>query len=678
MATHRRSTHWLYLALALLLGALMVATWRLPRAAAQGEMAQLAAGQDRWSGTFGWPGADGAVNALVMDGAGQLYAGGDFTSIGGVSCARVARWSGGAWHPLGSGVNGLVKALAVDGAGHLYVSGHFTRAGGLAAQYIARWDGDGWHDLGGANDSVEALALDGDGNLYIGGYFTQVGGVNAQYVARWGGGAWSALGSGLNGPARALAWDGSGLYVGGNFAQAGGLSANHVARWNGSAWQPLGSGVNDAIRALAWDGSGLYVGGHFTQAGGHGANYVARWSGGAWQPLGGGVSDVVRALALDSLGHLYAGGHFTHADGGQVRYVTWWDGGGWRALGGGLNDAALALAVDGRDNLYAGGSFTLAGASAAYRLARWAGLGTLGVAPAVRGSIPGATQLLTASYWDGEGYDDLRYAYLLVNATESLTNCLYLRYDVSSGLLHLRRPDDQAWLGGHAPGTASTIAHSFGAVDVSRCAVLTDTDRLTVTWALAPSWRMSGTQYDVSLRAESTEGALTDWMDHGDWVVNRAPSSLIPPDALNSVIPRAAQITLNPRYRDLDGWPNLNTLYLAIADILPGGDMAPGGVFLKYDQRANLLYLADSAGTHWGAGVTPRADAVLQNQDVRVICQWSYPGAADARTRIMYWRLAFEPAFAGRHQVYMRAVDALPSWGGDTGWMWKGWLQVRP
>jgi len=572
----------------------------------------------------------------------------------------------------------------VDGAGRLYVSGHFTRAGGLAAQYIARWDGsaeggDGWHDLGGANASVEALAVDGDGTLDIGGYFTQVGGVSAQYVARWSGGAWSSLGSGLNGPARALAWDGSGLYVGGNFTQAGGLAANHVARWGCGEWQPLGSGVSDAVRALAWDGAGaLYVGGHFTQAGGRAANYVARWSGGAWSALGSGVTEVVRALALDSFGHLYAGGHFTHADGATVGYVARWEGGGWRALGAGLNDVALALALDARDNLYVGGLFTQAGASAAYRLARWAGLGSLGVAPAALGSDPGDTQLLAASYWDGNGYDDLRYVYLLVNATQSLTNCLYLRYDVSNDLLHLRRPDDKAWLGGYAPGAAATIAQNLGVVDVSRCAVLTDTGRLTVTWALAPSWRMSGGLHNLYLRAESVGGALTGWADQGDWIVNRKPNYLIPPDKINIAIPSEERMTFNPRYRDLDGWPNLDTLYFAIAWALPTADMEPGGIFLKYDQRQNLLYLANSAGTDWGEGVTPREDVILQNDAVQVLCRRTYPGVADVRTRIVYWQLRFSSEFAGKHRVYMRAVDAFPAWGGDTGWKWKGWLQVMP
>ena len=58
-----------------------------------------------------------------MDGSGNLYAGGDFTTAGGVSANCVAKWDGSAWRALGSGLNSVVRALAVDGSGNLYAGG---------------------------------------------------------------------------------------------------------------------------------------------------------------------------------------------------------------------------------------------------------------------------------------------------------------------------------------------------------------------------------------------------------------------------------------------------------------------------------------------------------------------------------------------------------------------------
>jgi hypothetical protein len=65
----------------------------------------------------------------------QIYVGGRFTSIGGYSMNRLARWDGKAWQPLGGGVSlsnsieGEVRALAVydSGAGpRLIVAGSST------------------------------------------------------------------------------------------------------------------------------------------------------------------------------------------------------------------------------------------------------------------------------------------------------------------------------------------------------------------------------------------------------------------------------------------------------------------------------------------------------------------------------------------------------------------------
>ncbi|HQL78432.1 MAG TPA: hypothetical protein PLU91_09555 [Verrucomicrobiota bacterium] len=85
----------------------------------------------------GLPGADGEVNAAVVDGSGNLYIGGSFTVVGEVLANYVAKWSGSAWSALGLGVNNRVHALAVSGT-NLYVGGVFTMAGGKASAHLAR------------------------------------------------------------------------------------------------------------------------------------------------------------------------------------------------------------------------------------------------------------------------------------------------------------------------------------------------------------------------------------------------------------------------------------------------------------------------------------------------------------------------------------------------------------
>ena len=53
----------------------------------------------------------------------DLYAGGGFTTAGGIAANYIAKWNGSSWSALGSGMNGdCVYALAVSGS-DLYAGG---------------------------------------------------------------------------------------------------------------------------------------------------------------------------------------------------------------------------------------------------------------------------------------------------------------------------------------------------------------------------------------------------------------------------------------------------------------------------------------------------------------------------------------------------------------------------
>jgi hypothetical protein len=346
---------------------------------------------DKWISMGGLLGANGAVYAAVVDSAGNLYIGGDFTVVGDVIANRIAKWNGSSWSALESGLNNYVNTLALSGS-DLYVGGKFTTAGGSAANYVTKWNGSSWSALGSgvggrAGDnlpSVITLAVSGS-DLYAGGTFTNAGGSTSNCVAKWNGSSWSALGLGLgvdssSSPSLgALAVSGGDLYVGGYFTTAGGSAANCVAKWNGSSWSALGSGLGGTVSALAMSGSDLYVGGTFTTAGGSAANNVAKWNGSSWSPLGSGMGGnsypSVEALVLSGSG-VYVGGYFTTAGGSAANNVAKWNGSSWSPLGSGMDYGVGALAVSGSD-LYAGGNFTKAGGKVSASVAR-AIIGTAG------------------------------------------------------------------------------------------------------------------------------------------------------------------------------------------------------------------------------------------------------------------------------------------------------------
>ena len=176
----------------------------------------------RWDGSswsaLGGHGPDGAVFALAdlggLGGGPGLCVGGSFQNVGVLEAPKIAVWDGSSWSTLGSGMNFGVDALEIfddrsGGGPELYVGGSFTTAGGASAKRIAKWDGMDWSPLGGGmSDDVLALEVFDDGGgdgpaLIAGGQFEQAFDSGDSYLAQWGCPApntpWTDLDSGLAG-----------------------------------------------------------------------------------------------------------------------------------------------------------------------------------------------------------------------------------------------------------------------------------------------------------------------------------------------------------------------------------------------------------------------------------------------------------------------------------------------
>jgi hypothetical protein len=281
---------------------------------------------------------DGSFNAVGALADGSIIAGGTFTSIDGAAVSRIARWTNGAWSALGAGVDGpnspLVNVVVPlpGGAGAFIAAGRFASAGGAPANSIARWTGSAWEPLGtgltGTNAAVTAVALGPAGEVYAAGNFTSAGGVAATGLARWNGVAWEAIpGAPSAGSILSLLVTPSGdLIVGGVFVSAGGQPFNRIARWNGAQWSGLSSGMVGGTTpgvyglALLPDASILAVG-TFTTAGAVSVRGMARWDGAAWNAYGSGlvapagVEPVAVSCAVLNNADIVVGGNFTTAGG---------------------------------------------------------------------------------------------------------------------------------------------------------------------------------------------------------------------------------------------------------------------------------------------------------------------------------------------------------------------------
>ncbi len=306
----------------------------------------------RWNEIDGWRPLGSGVDNLT-DGLGvwclrrygaEVVAGGSFSGMGGVAANCIAAWNGTSWRTLGSGMsvidpqNNFVAVYDIALYNNqLIACGHFDRAGGQGAVNIARWTGSAWVPLGsGLTGTAQYLRVNAmavfNNELVVGGDFTQAGGITSPGIAAWNGTSWRAWAGGGISNIQSLAVYQGQLYAGGSIgAYAPGTSTNGIARWNGTGWDRLGEGLTWTSGGTTFSGQAysmlvrnnkLYVGGRFAFVDGAPANGIAAWDGGAWQPVGSGVTAGSSVYALtDVAGTMFVGGQFPGA--GGVASIGW-------------------------------------------------------------------------------------------------------------------------------------------------------------------------------------------------------------------------------------------------------------------------------------------------------------------------------------------------------------------
>jgi len=266
----------------------------------------------------------------------DLYIGGSFFSIGGVTRNRLAKFDANGqldlnWAPT---VTGNVDALILSG-NELIAGGTFTQVNGTSRNRLAKVSTLGigaldptWNPMVGGGD-VNCLLLDGT-ELYVGGNFSQIGATSRQRLARI-----SLSGTGTLHPlwnitassrVRAMAKDGNDLFIAGDFSTVSGVSRMRLAKVStlgaGSVdpnWNP---GANNLIYCLGISGSSLYVGGAMTIISGQNRNRLVKLSTTGtgqldltWNP---NPNNIVNTMAI-APPYLYVGGGFS-AVGGLTRY----------------------------------------------------------------------------------------------------------------------------------------------------------------------------------------------------------------------------------------------------------------------------------------------------------------------------------------------------------------------
>lgn len=358
--------------------------------------------------TSGFNGSTNAFARVELPST-QLYVSGSFSSYGATGVSNIARLNGDGTvdttFAQGTGFNNMVRpvVMAVDGSGDVYAGGDFTSYNGTGSNFIARINSDGSYDAGfatgtGFDNTVFSIApaTDGSGDIYVTGFFQNYNGNARNHIIRLNSDGsvdnGFNIGTGFDSWAArvVVATDGSNdVYVVGYFGSYNGSAANGVVRLNSDGSVDAGfaptSGLNGGAEfiTLAEDGSDdIYVAGFSTGYNGTGISYLARINSDGSLDAGfntgagfdAGLYGV--AAATDGTGAVYATGTFSTYQGiaraGIVRILPTGTIDTDFAPGTGFDafTSPVLPAMDGSADVYIGGGFTNYSSSAAQRIVR--------------------------------------------------------------------------------------------------------------------------------------------------------------------------------------------------------------------------------------------------------------------------------------------------------------------
>lgn len=129
----------------------------------------------------------------------------------------------------------------------------------------------------------------------------------------------------------------------------------------------------------------------------------------------------------------------------------------------------------------------------------------------------GTSQALTARFSDGNGANDLRYTYILMNSGLTWVGSCGLRYDRSANVLQIINDQGSGWQGGITPGSG-VLSNSRCTVYGSTFSVSASGNVLTQNFTIHFNSAFKGNR-SIFLEASDNSGASAGWRLRGTWTV---------------------------------------------------------------------------------------------------------------------------------------------------------------
>jgi uncharacterized delta-60 repeat protein len=290
--------------------------------------------------TISATGANNTVLEVCIQADGKIVIGGIFTSIGGVTRNRIARFNSDGSLDTGfdPNANGNINTIRQQSDGKLIVGGSFTTIGGGSRQNLARLNTDGTLDTSWTSNTfdsgVNAIGILSTGAVAVGGSFSIVNSSARGGLALFNSdGTLNAAQANTNSFVTAIAVQSDDkIIIGGSFTTVSATTRNRIARVTSGlsleSYDPNASADVNSI-VLQSDGKAV-IAGQFTTVSSTTRTRIARINTDgtldttAWTTTGGSASNIGRnAVALQSDGKIIVVGPWTTAfNGVSILYAV--------------------------------------------------------------------------------------------------------------------------------------------------------------------------------------------------------------------------------------------------------------------------------------------------------------------------------------------------------------------
>ena len=128
-------------------------------------------------------------------------------------------------------------------------------------------------------------------------------------------------------------------------------------------------------------------------------------------------------------------------------------------------------------------------------------------------------QTFAAVYSDSAKYTNLAECYMIINATLSKINGVYVTYNANTNLLYLRNDANTSWGTGYALGSAKVLENSQCKLYCAETTKSGSGNNLTVNWKIEIKPSMAGKICKAWLYANDDEGMSSGWTLMGEFDV---------------------------------------------------------------------------------------------------------------------------------------------------------------